>query len=514
MDLETKEPDYIKKILTSNIYDVVICTPLEKQKLLSETFTNKIYFKREDKQVSNSFKIRGACCKIKKICKINKNIICASTGNHALSVSLVSNKYACNLIAVLPRTTIMSVINELKKLGTTVELHGDNYQESLEYAKEYANEHKYHFIDSFDDIDIIAGNGSIAMEIVNQLGSEMDNLDTIFIPVGGGGLISGIAVYIKELYPKVKIIGVGLVDSCSMYESLKQDKIVILDKVNTFVNSTSVKTVGIETFRLCKKYVDKIILVSVDEICAAIKYIYEDNKTIVEPACALSVAGLMKHIDTEKLVGQTFVAIMSGNNLNFDKLKFIAERANIGNKSEAVVKITIPEKPSSLLTLLRSIDNDCTNDSINITQFHYRFDNKDDAAILLGISMGDEISTTSIIEAIGQEYKIEEFSNTIINLHIPFLFGGVSKKLENEYIFTFTIPERTGALMELLEAINHLINITMFHYRNIGDIYGNILMGLQLLDCEYDVFTKLLDKLKFIGYVDETTNKSLNFFIN
>ncbi|AYV78233.1 MAG: L-threonine dehydratase biosynthetic IlvA [Edafosvirus sp.] len=503
--MEAKDVNYLKEILTSNIYDVASVTALEKASFLSDTFDNNILLKREDKQIGHSFKIRGVYNKIKKILKTNKNIICASNGNHAYAVAYVCHKFDCKSIAVLPKIILQNKVASIEKLGTNVILYGDTFEEAQEYAKKYADEHKFVYIDPFDDVDIIAGNGTIGMELVNQLGSDIENIHAIFVPIGGGGLISGIAVYIKELYPSVKIIGVGIENSCAMDDALKNNSVTCLDKVTTFAESTSVKKVCLNTFNICKKYVDEIILISVDEICTAIKYIHEDTKTIVEPACAMSIAGLCKYIDKYNIVKKNLIAIMSGGVVSFEKLKFITERANIGNKSEANIKITIPEKPNSLLTLLKHIDDQCTSDVMNITQFHYRANNKENASIIVGFTISGDIGTKYIIDSIGMKYKVDEFSHTMISSYIPFLIGGSVNKLASEYIFTITLPERPGALMELLTITKNLINITMFHYNNIGDIRGNILMGIQLRGIEYANFILLLNKINMITYNDETT---------
>lgn len=509
MSSEAQMINYFKDVLRSSVYDMAIKTPLDVAKLLSHQFNNNIYFKREDKQIGSSFKIRGVYNKIKKISKTHKKLICASTGNLAYAVALVSLRFDCEAFVVMPKTTHHSKISKIEEIkGTHIILEGDDYRDSLEYAQNYANRHDCFFIDESDDPDVIIGNSSIAIEIVQSMGSEMSNVHAIFVPIGGGGLISAIAPCIKELYPKLKVIGVGIENSCALYESIKEDRPIELKKVNTFADSIAINKISTSTFQLCKQYIDEIILVTVDEICSAIKHIYEDTKNLVEPAGALSVAGLMKYIDGKHLMNETLIAILSGGNLNFDKLPFIAERARIGDKSEAILKITIPEEPNSLLELLTYIFNDCIVDDINISQFHYRYNDKKEASILVGFSMPNAIGTQSLIELIGNNYKIESFSDTTISSHIPFLIGGIHTKLSDEYIITFMLPERNGALMELLKCINGMINITMFHYRNTGDIYGHVLMGIQLINIKYKEFTNILDKITFISYTDETRTLS------
>ncbi len=501
--LEAKRKNLLKEILTSNVYDIATTTPLEKSELLSTVYSNSIYLKREDKQVSGSFKIRGIYNKIKKIAKVHKKLICASTGNYAYSLSLVAKKFDCFVLAVMPKTTDLSTVDSLEKIGTRVMLQGDCFDECLKFAKSYSN--AYYFVDPLDDEDIMAGNGSVGMETVNQFGHDMEKLYAIFVPVGTGSLISGLALYIKELYPNVKIIGVGLEGSCAMHESLKEKKVIELKTVNKFISSSAVRTVGQKTFEICQKYVNEIILVTVDEICASIKHMYDEVKTVLDPTSAMSVAGLIKYIDREKIVYRKLIAVMSGGTLNFSKLKFITQRADIGDKSEAVVKVIIPEKPGSLLKFLNYVD-----DSVNITQFHYRASSKEDACIIVGFSSKNNLDTTSVMETIRNYYQVEEFNNSTIIQYLPCLVGGIGKKLaDGEYIFTFVLPERPGALTQLLTVINGMINISMFHYRNVGECCGNILIGLQLIGINYKEFIVVLDKIKFISYVDETNNSML-----
>jgi len=506
---DAQKVNYLKEVLTANIYDVAIVTPLEKANHISNIFDNDIMLKREDKQMGYSFKIRGACNKIKKVMKMNNNIVCASNGNHAYAVALICNKYHCKSTIILPKFISSGFINSIEGFNATTIIHGDTFEETQCYAKKYAIDNNCVYIDPFDDIEIIAGNGTIALEIVHQLDSNIENLYAIFVPIGGGGLIAGIASYIKELYPHIKIIGVGLENSCSMDESIKKNAVTKLDNIITFVESVAVKTISTNTFNICKKYVDEIILVTIDEICTAIKYIHDDIKTIVDPACAMSIAGAGKYIDKYKIVKKKIIAIMSGGVVNFEKLKFITERANISNKSEANIKITIPEEPNSLLTLLKHIDGTCTSDVMNITTFHYARNDKHNASIIFGFTIGADIGTKYIIDAINSKYKVLEISHTIINSYIPFLVGGYINNINKiddikEYIFTITLPERPGALMDLLTITQNMINITMFHYNNIGDTKGNILIGMSLHGINYSDLINEFNKISMITYTDET----------
>ncbi|AYV84350.1 MAG: threonine ammonia-lyase, biosynthetic [Hyperionvirus sp.] len=499
--------DYIKEILTSNIYDMACITPLEKAKYLSETYGNTIYLKREDLQVSNSFKIRGVYNKINNcILAGKKKFICASTGNHAYAVTIVSKKFGCPVITVMPKTTSPATVLTIEKMGAEVILHGDNYDDALSIAKAYGKD--YYFVESYDDKDIIIGSGTISVEITNQLGSKMRDLTAIFVPVGGGALIAGISLYIKELYPKVKIIGVGLKDACAMDLSLKAKTPIELKKSNTFVTSVAVKHIGTEAFKLCQKYVDEIILVNEDEICGMIKHLYNDIHSIVEPACAMAMMGLAKYIDRERSINNTFAVVLSGNNLEFEKLKYITERANIGDKSEILVRIDLEETPGSLIQLLRHIDNDSVRES-NISKFHYRYQERKIAKLYVGFSTECELGTQSMMEIINQKYKVEPLDSKIINQYIPYLIGGSNKKIKDEYIFVITLPEKSGTLLNFLARTEHMFNITMFHYRSNGDTYGNIILGI-LLTTTYTEFIKTLNKITFISFTDETLNNLFN----
>jgi threonine dehydratase len=505
--------EYLKKILTSSVYDVAIITNLEKANLLSDLTKNEILLKREDMQSIFSFKIRGAYNKIKKLKHLQNNtIICASAGNHAQGCALSAKKMGYNAVIVMPKNTPQIKIEAVKRLDGTIILYGDSFQETQEYAIKLSEENSYEFISPFDDPDIIAGQGTIGMEIVNQMGSQIEELFAIFCPIGGGGLISGIAVYIKQLYKHIKIIGVQSSGADAMNQSMKSNVRVTLNQVDTFSDGTAVKCVGKETFRLCQEHVDEIILVDTIEICAAIKYMFDDKRTILEGAGALSIAGAIKYSKNNNIINKKLIAITSGANINFDKLKFISEKADIQTKSESFLAITIPEKINSLKTFLNSIKSDIIK-TVNITQFHYRYSNNTKAVIYFGFSVSNNNNNNNIqviknIQNAG--YMLQEFNeNNNIKSHIPFLTSNYNGKIENEHVFTFCFSERNGALLEFLEKLDIEINISMFHYRNNGELYGNVLMGLQISENKYDNFIELLNKLN-ITFSIESNNKALH----
>lgn len=505
MSIESKF-DYLKEILkASHIYDLAVETRLHQASILSKQFNNNIYFKREDEQVGYSSKIRGIYNMLKKISQKHKNLVCASTTNYVYALALVASKFGCQVTSIMPTTTSSSKVCLIEKVGATIILKGDNYHQSIQHARSYAVENDCYFVESSENEEMIAGNATIGVEIVKQFASQMSKLNAIVVPIDQGSLISGLAIYIKELYPNVKIIGVEIENVCPMKTSIKEGKLIESKKVNTFVDCIGI--IGPKAYELCQKYVDEIILVTVDEVCASIKQIYEETKNIVELVCAMSLAGLTKYIDQRHLLNENLIAILTGGNLDFDKLQFIAQRARIGDKSEAVIKISIPECSGSLLKLLNYIDNDCTSDSINISQFHYKYNTHHQASILIGFSMGSDIGTESLIELIQQNYpvvKLNTLQSHSISSYIPFIIGGLNYQHADEHIFTFVLPERKGALRELLESFKDEVGITMFHYQNTGDIYANVLMGLRLLTINYQRLIEIFNQLTQISYADAT----------
>lgn len=493
---EIKPLEFIKEVLTSNVYDCAKTTPLEKAPYLSEFYSNTIQLKREDLQNSNSFKIRGVYNKIKNI--ISKHgrfikLICASTCNHGYAVTIVGKYFGCPVIVIMPKTTSVQNIQMIERMGGQIDLYGDNYDDSLRYAKIFGKD--FVFVEP-NDHDIIVGNATVALEMVNQIGSKITDIKAIFVPVGDGALIAGVALYMKELYPNIKIIGVGVVDKCSI-GMCKQAK------------KTETKEVDSEPLRICKQYVDEIILVTEDEICGMIKQLYNDIRSIVK--CATGVAGMVKYIDREKSVCDNYVVILGGNNLDFQGLQRIVEGANIGDKSEILLRIIMEEKPGSLIKLLRHLDVPLMRESLNISKFHYKFtDEKKTAKLYVGFSMENEKETSAMVTIIREGYTVEEIDNRIIHRYIPCLIGSSEKKIKGEYIFVITLPEKSGALLNFLAATEKMINITMFHYRNNGDTYGNIILGLTLISVTYDDFVNILKKITFITFIDETSNELLS----
>jgi len=532
-DMTELKINYSKESLRALSYELIKKTPLDKANYLSELLNNNILLKREDLQTCSTSKIRGVFNKLSKV--NNKNIVCATTGNHGYSVSYVGKHYKMNVYVIVPKITQNAVINKLTNLGANVIVKGDDINESLEFALEYAKNNNYEFIHPFDDHDIIIGNSVIGLEILESFKSlkTTDNLDSIFVPIGGGGLIAGIAGLIKELYPNIKIIGVGANNSCSLYDSIKNNKITEIKQSNGFIDCSTITKCGKLPFEICLSNVDDIILVDDDEICSAIKYIYDDLNIIIEPASAMSVAGIIKYIDTEKIIDKNIVAVLTaGKLMNFNKLKYIAERANIGSKSEILIQVTIPEEKGSLMEFLKYINN--SKDMFNITKFHYTFSLGEDcrkhettlslgedcrksettyndnahAKILLGMASDCEINIYTVMNIIEEQYKVKNVGN-IPSIYLPFLVSNCKHELKDEYMFSFVIPERSGSLMELLSMIGCYINITLFHYDNIGDINAHILIGIQLINITYDKFIQELKKVKFLHYSDCTYLKSL-----
>jgi threonine dehydratase len=473
-----------KAILTTNVYDVAKVSPLEKANGLSDYFTNEILLKRDDLQPTFSFKIRGVYNKMKKLSKTCTNYICASTGNKGYAAAYSAKKLGCLVKIIVPKTVSSSKIKPMQDLGAEVILHGDTYIDAKKHAKDLADSGNYNYLDGSSDSEMIAGYGTIGMEIINQLGDNIETLDSVFLPLDYG-LITGIKLYVKTLHPHVKFIGITSTDEPN----------------NDAVN-------------LCKDLLDSIVEVNTDEICSAIKYIHDDTRGIMEMSGAISVAGLIKHIDTHGINGQKFIALTTSSNMNFDKLKFIIDRADIDDSTKCVLKIAIPEKQNSLVNLLNAITNNEVNDTLNITKFHYRFSSNETAYIIFGFTVSNSIGSDYIIEIIKRNgYQVEKQESTnLTRLHSSFLMNGFGNKLENEYIFSFNFPERPNALHEFLDSLGLEVNISLFHYNYTGDYYGNVLMGLQIKDNKYDMLIDKLKEITFISYTDETNNPSLYFF--
>ncbi len=500
---------YIKKILEANVYDVAIQTPLDKMSYLSKQLKNNVFIKREDLQPVFSFKLRGAYNKISKLSEAEKKrgVIAASAGNHAQGVALSATKLGIKSLIVMPKTTPDIKVRAVKNLGAEVLLFGDNFDEAFIHSREIAEDKSYTYIHSYDDSDIIAGQGTIGMEIYRQLNGKLDYL---FVPVGGGGLIAGISVYIKYLNPEIKIIGVESDESACLFKALEANKRITLENVGIFADGVAVKQIGKETFDLAKKYVDEVVTVTTDEICSAIKEIFEENRTMSEPAGALSLAGLKRYVKQNKIKNKNLIAIESGANINFHRLRYISERTELGEKKEIILGVTIPERPGSFKTFCRTVGK------LNITEFNYRYANFNDAQVFVGVQLDEDTNKTKeelVKKLIKLGYSVIDMSeNELAKLHIRYMVGGHSKEVKNERIFRFEFPERSGALLELLEAMNDKWNISMFHYRNHGSAYGRVFMGIQVPEYELDLFKEFLNEINY-RYFEETDNPAYEKFL-
>ncbi|MFK5892284.1 MAG: threonine ammonia-lyase, biosynthetic [Pseudomonadota bacterium] len=496
---------YVKKILQAHIYDLVSKVPLDKAVNLSKRCENTILLKREDLQAVFSFKLRGAYNKLLQLSDKEKQagLIVASAGNHAQGVALSAARLSIDALIVMPKTTPEIKVRAVEFYGASVKLHGNSYDEAYDFARQLEQESGRVFIHPYDDPDVIAGQGTIAMEIMQQ----SDSLpDAIFVPVGGGGLISGIAVYIKFLYPQIKIIGVEPDDAACMHDALIAGERIILEQVGIFADGVAVKQVGEEPFKIAQKYVDDIILVNADEICAAIKDIFDDTRSITEPAGALAVAGAKKYIRQQQITNQQLVAITSGANMNFDRLRHITERAEIGEHREMLFSIVIDEKPGSFQSFCKVIGHR------GITEFNYRYSDPDKAQIFVGLKLtdlqsGKDTEKEEIIQVLTQKgYQTNDMSdNELAKLHIRYMVGGKAKDVENERLFRFQFPERPGALLRFLNKMGQQWNISLFHYRNHGAAYGRVLAGIQVPKCDYEKFSSYLEELGY-PFWEETNN--------
>lgn len=499
--------DYLKKILEARVYDVAIESPLERGVGISESLGNRVLLKREDLQPVFSFKLRGAYNKMAHLSpqELARGVICASAGNHAQGVALAAQKLGCNATIVMPTTTPQIKIDAVSRRGASVVLNGDSYHEAGLHAKALAKTKKLTYVHPYDDPLVIAGQGTIGMEIMRQ---HQHPIDAIFVPIGGGGLIAGIAAYVKALSPKTKIIGVEPVDSNAMYQSLKANKRVMLSHVNLFADGVAVKQVGEETFKLCKQLVDDIVLVSTDEICAAIKDIFQDTRAVVEPSGGLALAGIKRYVEAKKLKDKTFVAICCGANMNFDRLRFVAERAEMGEHHEALLAITVPETRGSFRRFCELVG------PRNITEFNYRIADAKTAHVFVGMAIRGKAEVKSLVAHFNKSGfpTLDMTDDEMSKLHVRHLVGGRSALAKDELIYRFEFPERPGALMAFLTSMSPNWNISLFHYRNHGADVGRILVGLQVPKDERKRFEKFLSALGF-AYADETNNPAYKLFL-
>jgi len=502
-----KRIDYLARILKARVYDVATETPLEPARALSRRLRNSLLIKREDLQPIFSFKLRGAYNKMAGLPKarLRRGVIAASAGNHAQGVALAAQRLGCRAVIVMPVTTPRIKVDAVKARGAEVKLYGDTYAEAYEEAQRLRRRRGLVFVHPYDDPEVIAGQGTIGMEIVRQHPGE---LDAIFVPVGGGGLISGIASYVKRVRPSVRIIGVEPVDAAAMARSLKAGRRVTLDHVGLFADGVAVKEVGRETFRLCKQLVDDVVLVDTDEMCAAIKDVFEDTRVVLEPAGALSVAGAKAWVERHAARGKTLVAVASGANTNFDRLRFIAEEAELGEHREAVLAVTIPERPGSFKKFCATLGGN------NITEFNYRIAGSRDAHIFVGVEVDGRRQTSKIVRNLRRHglTTLDLSDNEMAKWHVRHMVGGRAPFARDELLYRFEFPERPGALMRFLEAMRSDWNISLFHYRNHGADYGRVLVGMQVPKVEMREFTTFLRKLGY-PYADETRNPAYRLFL-
>lgn len=499
---------YIKQILEARVYDVVEQTPIDYAPFLSARLDNQVYIKREDLQPVHSFKLRGAYNHIVNLPaeKLTKGVIAASAGNHAQGVAYAAQKLGVKAIIVMPETTPDIKVMSVKAYGAKVILHGDTFDQACKLAVTMAQEHAYAFVHPYDDPAVIAGQGTVGMEILRQ---HSGPLDAVFIPVGGGGLISGVGTYIKYLRPSVKIIAVEAEDSACLAAALEKNRRVVLSEVGLFADGVAVAQIGKETFRLAKACVDEVVTVNTDEICASIKDIFEDTRSIAEPAGALSLAGLKKYCAEKGVHGKSMMAINSGANTNFDRLRHISERTELGEHREAILAVTIPEQPGSFRKFCQALGER------NVTEFNYRYADSDEAHVFVGVQLSAAENREMLIQRLRSKgYTVVDMSaNELAKLHIRHLVGGRSHGEHSEKLYRFEFPERPGALLGFLKGLGQQWNISLFHYRNHGAAYGRVVVGFQVTGAEEK---KLGQYMQAFGYRfwDETENAAFKMFLS
>ncbi len=501
---------YIKKILEAKVYDVAIETPIDEARQLSARIGNRVLLKREDLQPVFSFKLRGAYNKMASLSEeeLARGVVAASAGNHAQGLALAAAKLGVKATIVMPRTTPQIKVDAVRSRGGKVILQGDAYDEASAYAKKLTAEKGMTYVHPYDDPEVIAGQGTIGMEILRQ---HTGPLDAVFVPVGGGGLAAGVAAYIKYVRPEVKVIAVEPEDAACLKAALEANRRVTLKEVGLFADGVAVAQIGKETFRVLKKTIDGVMTASTDEICAAIKDIFDDTRSIAEPAGALALAGLKKYVEQNKCEGQTLLAIDSGANTNFDRLRYISERTEIGERREAVLSVQIPERPGSFKQFCAALGKR------NITEFNYRYSDSRDAQIFVGVQISPENNDRAdlVNELKDLGYPVWDMTdNEMAKLHIRYMVGGhAPDSVTNERLYRFEFPERPGALMKFLKMLPQRWNISLFHYRNHGSAYGRVLVGMQIDESDRRKVGEYLDKLHY-PYRDETENPAYTQFLS
>lgn len=499
---------YVEKIKNARVYDVAIKTPLDEMPRLSRRLNNTVRLKREDLQPVFSFKLRGAYNRMSYLSDEERaqGVVTASAGNHAQGVALAANKMGISALIVMPKTTPSIKVESVRDMGAEIALHGNSYDDACRYALDVAKQQGRTFIHPYDDPQVIAGQGTIAMEILQQ---HPDPIDAIFIPVGGGGLIAGMAAYIKATRPEIKVIGVEAEDAACLKAALQAGERVELDQVGLFADGTAVRQVGEEPFKIARETVDEVITVTSDELCAGIMDIFDDTRSIAEPSGALAVAGVKKYIAENKMCDQTFVVIDSGANINFDRLRHVAERAELGEQREVLFAVTIAETPGSFQQFCRLLSD------YGITEFNYRYSDSGDAQVFVGLQLSDsENARQTLFNSLTEAaYPWVNFSdNEMAKLHVRHMVGGHAPQVENERLYRFEFPERPGALLRFLIRMGQRWNISLFHYRNHGAAYGRVLVGVQVIDSEQEEFQGFLDALGYV-YWQETDNPAYDLFL-
>ncbi|MDM0068688.1 threonine ammonia-lyase, biosynthetic [Variovorax sp. J31P207] len=504
--------DYLKKILTARVYDVAVESALEPARALSARLGNTVLLKREDQQPVFSFKLRGAYNKMAQLSaeQLAAGVICASAGNHAQGVALGARKLGARAVVVMPVTTPQLKIDAVRALGGEVHLHGDSYSDAYGYALEQQKLHGLTFVHPFDDPDVIAGQGTIAMEMLRQ---HQGPLHAVFVAIGGGGLISGVANYIKALRPEIRVIGVQMNDSDAMMQSVAAHHRVTLPDVGLFSDGTAVKLVGEETFRISSELVDEFITVDTDAVCAGIKDVFIDTRSIVEPAGALAVAAIKQYVEARGTRGETYAAILCGANMNFDRLRFVAERAEVGEEREALFAVTIPEERGSFRRFCELVGQ-LPGGSRNVTEFNYRISDSKEAHVFVGLTTSARGESTTIADTfVAHGFgAIDLTHDELAKEHIRHMVGGRTSLAQEERLLRFVFPERPGALLKFLSLLRPNWNISLFHYRNQGADYGRILVGLQVPAAEHEAFDAFLQTLGY-PFVEETDNPVYRLFL-